>query len=158
MQVEVRVDDSDVHAALITVSLSTLSQAQRAACLPYGSPHRPHRLAVPLADFPVWSKAQIEDDAGLCFDLQQSVILLWDRPVILSCIGDGFFWQERIPNGVIVQAILDRLRWAEQPGEVILALEQLLLERELHEQLSDHSVSQSNDQGWSGFDTHQTHE
>jgi hypothetical protein len=41
---------------------------------------------------------------------------------------------------------------------VILALEQLLLERELHEQLSDHSVSQSNDQGWSGFDTHQTHE
>jgi hypothetical protein len=156
MRIEVRVSEPDVEQLLITVSLSDLSEAQRRACVPYLKGHRRHRLAVRTEDLGEWEQAHFRRDHVRCRELRQDVMLLWDQPITLVHAAGSFLWQDTIPNGVIVRAVLERLRWAEQPGEVLIGLEQLLLEKEHQLQLSSHWPDDSVDQSASDSDTHRT--
>jgi hypothetical protein len=155
MRVDLKTSELDADALRVTVLLTDCSDAQRRALMAYLRPHRRHQLAVLTEQLPQWEQAHFQEDRRRCTELHCDVTLLWDQPVILARCGDAFLWQEPIPNGVIVQAILDRLAWAEQPGEVVLALEQLLLEKELHQQVNGHWPAGSIDQGASDSDTHQ---
>ncbi|MCE2836205.1 MAG: hypothetical protein LW834_08030 [Cyanobium sp. 49614_E6] len=138
MKVDLATADGESASLLVSVCLTPSTPVQRAACETYTSPHRRCRLAIPTACYRRWQEAHLMDDATACRDLLADVMLLWDRQVVMVANGDGFLWEEIIPHTVLVDPILERLRWAEQPGEVVLALEQLLLEKELHQQVSDH--------------------
>ena len=137
MKLKVGATDSGVDQLCIEVSVIAETADEYCACMRHASAHRRCQLAVLSSDYSAWQKAQRQDDIGAAKDLLQDVTLLWDRSLVWSECNSTFHWDENLSKSVIALQLVERLRWAEQLDEVLITMEQLLLEKELGEQLSN---------------------
>jgi hypothetical protein len=137
MRLAVEVTEREVDQLCIEATVIAETADEYCACLRHASAHRPCKLAVLSSDYPAWQQAQKQDDIGAAKDLLQDVTLLWDRSLVWSECDMAFHWNETLHKSVIALQLIERLRWAEQLDEALITLEQLLLEKELGEQLNN---------------------
>lgn len=119
-----------------TIEVTLMVYLKGSEELVWGMDHcTPHRLvhwSVPRVDLQQWQQLQRDGDIEAALDLCTPSALLWGQPCLeLESVQDGvasLSYRNRIPDGLIARAILERLAHSEGLGSLERDLAMLELE------------------------------
>lgn len=125
---------AEEHEGAISIELRvTLSGPEELSWgLDHCTPHKRCQWAVPWLDFPRWLELVHAGQRGQSLELCQPFVLLWGQhafaPDTTAANATAVVYRNRVPDGLISRAILERLELADSLEEVDRNLAMLEIE------------------------------